>query len=391
MPIGPSDGPAPEVEAAAPAPGHERVHLHMPIDVRSASLALLALLASIYVLHWASAVFIPLLLGVMFSYALSPVVDRLQRWRVPRALGAAVLLLGALSGLALSVYSLADDATALVESLPAAAQKLRQSLRDARGAPAVAMEKVQRAAANLEQAAEESGTAAPPTAKGITRVQIERSRFNIKDYLWSGTLGLVGLVGQMMVVCFITYFLMVSGDSFRRKMVKIAGPTFSQKRVTLQLLDEITDQIQRHLIVQLVISALVGVATWAALLWIGLERAAVWGVAAAVLNLVPYIGSIAVTGGLALMGLLQFGTPGMALLIAGVSLAIHAVSGNLLTPWLTSRASRINPVVIFVGVLAWGWLWGVWGLLLGAPVLMAVKAVCDHVDDLKPMGELLGA
>ena len=194
-----------------------------------------------------------------------------------------------------------------------------------------------------------------------------------------------------MVVFFITYFLMASGDSFRRKMVRIAGPTFSRKKITLEVLDEITEQIQRYLMVQILTSVLVGMATWVAFLWIGLERAAVWGVAAAILNLVPYIGAIVVTGGLALVGFLQFGTPGMALLICGVSLVIHTISSYLIAPWLTSRASRMNPVAIFVGVLAWGWLWGIWGLLLGVPLLMAVKAVCDRVDNLKPIGELLGA
>jgi predicted PurR-regulated permease PerM len=142
--------------------------------------------------------------------------------------------------------------------------------------------------------------------------------------------------------------------------------------------------------VQIFTSVLVGLATGLVFAAIGLERAAVWGVAAAVLNLVPYIGSLAITAGAALVGFVQFGAPGPALLLGGASLAIHTLSGNLLTPWLTSRASRMSPVVIFVGVLAWGWLWGLWGLLLGAPLLMAIKAVCDHVDDLKPVGELLG-
>jgi predicted PurR-regulated permease PerM len=384
------DDPSTEAEAEAEAEP-ERVHLHTPIDVRSTSLAVIALLASVYALHWASAVFIPLLLALMFSYALSPAVDQLQRWHIPRALGTAVLLIAAVGGLGSMLYSLSDDATALVESLPDAAQKLRESLHATRGAPEGPMEKVQKAAAKLEQAAEESVTAASPAAKGVTRVQIERPRFNVKDYLWSGTLGVVGLAGQAMVVFFTTYFLIASGDSFRRKMVKIAGPTFTQKKITIQLLDEITEQIQRYLVVQILTSVLVGVATWVAFLWIGLERAAVWGVAAAVLNLVPYLGSIVISGGAALVGFLQFGTLGMALLIGGASLVIHTIAGNLLTPWLTSRASRMNPVVIFVGVLAWGWLWGIWGLLLGAPLLMVVKAVCDRVDDLKPIGELLGS
>lgn len=369
----------------------ELVHLHTPVDVRSASLAVIALVASVYALHWASAVFIPLLLGVMFSYVLSPAVDRLQRWHIPRALGAAVLLFAVLGGLGFTVYSLSDGATALAESLPDAAQKLRQSLRALPGAPESAMEKVQKAGAKLEQVAEESGSAASPAAKGVTRVQIERLRFNIKDYLWSGTVGAIGFIGQSMMVCFITYFLVTSGDSFRRKMAKIAGPTFSQKRITIQALDEINGQIRRYLLVQILTSVLVGVVTWIALLWIGLEQAAVWGVAAAVLNLVPYIGPIVVTAGLALVGFLQFGTPGMALLIVGVSLGIHIISGYLLTPWLTGRASRMNPVAIFVGVLAWGWLWGIAGLLLGVPLLVAVKTVCDRVEDLKPIGELLGA
>lgn len=376
-------------DATAPEAG--RTHLSMPANVRSAALALLALLASVFMLHWASEVFIPLLLGVMFSYALSPAVNRLQRWHVPRSLGAATLLIAVLGGFGSMVYALNDDATALLESLPDAAQKLRQSLHVGSGASEGTMAKVQRAAANLELAAEESGSAAPQAGKGVTRVQIEKPRFNIKDYLWSGTLGVVGFIGQAMVVCFITYFLIVSGDGFRRKVVRIAGPTFGRRRITLRVLDEITAQIERHLMLQIATSALVGVVTWVALLAIGLERAAVWGVAAALLNLVPYIGSIVITAGLALVGFLQFGTLGQAFLIGGVSLAIHTISGQLLSPWLTGRTSRMNPVVIFVGVLAWGWLWGIWGLLLGAPLLMAAKAVCDRVDDLKPVGELLGA
>ena len=387
----PEGAPADLEPVLDPAPTEpQRVHLHMPVDVRSASQALVALLLSIYMLNWAAVVFIPLMLGLMCSYMLSPAVDRLQRWHIPRALGAAMLLLAVVGGLGSLAYSISDDAVALVESLPDAAQKVRESLRVTRGAPEGAIQKVQRAAAKLEEAADESGSVPAPAVKGVTRVQVERPHFNVKDYLWSGTLGLVGFAGQAMVVLFVTFFLVASGDSFRRKMVRIAGPTFSKKKVTIQLLDEITGQIQRYLMVQVLTCALVGVATWLVFLWIGLDHAAVWGVAAAILNLVPYLGSIAISGAAALVGFLQFSTLGMALLIGGASLAIHTLSGNLITPWLTGRASRMNPVVIFAGVLAWGWLWGIWGLLLGAPLLMVVKSVCDRVDDFKPIGELLG-
>jgi predicted PurR-regulated permease PerM len=296
----------------------------------------------------------------------------------------------AVNSLGFMAYSLGDDAAALVDSLPAASQKLRESLRAERGAPEGAMEKVQRAATSIEDAAEDSRSPALLPAEGVSRVQVERPRFSVSEYLWSGTLGLAGFVGQALAMLFVTYFLLASGDKFRRKMAKVAGPTLSRKKATIQVLDEITAQIQRYLLVQTLTSLLVGLATWAAFAWIGLEHAAVWGVAAAVLNLVPYLGAILVSGGAALVGFLQFGTLGMALVIGASSLVIQTLEGNLLTPWLTSRASRMNPVVVFVGVLAWGWLWGIWGLLVGAPLLIVIKAICDRVDALQPIGELLG-
>jgi predicted PurR-regulated permease PerM len=367
------------------------VLLRMPVDVRSASLGVLAVLASVYTLRWASAVFIPVVLGLIVSYALSPIVNRLHRWHIPRALGAAVLLLGILGGMGSLLYSLSDDATALIESLPEAAQKLRLALRAPREAPPGTIDNVQKAAAEIERAATEGAIPAAPTPPGVTRVEITRPRFNVKDYLWTGTLGLVALAGQTLVVMLIAYFLLASGDTFRRKMVKLAGPGLSKKRITLEMLDEITVQLQLFLLVQLLTSVIVGVATWLAFAWIGLQHAAVWGVAAAVTNLIPYFGAVIIGAGSAVLGFMQFGRLDMALLIGGASFAIHGVVGNLLTPWMTSRASRMSPVAVFVGVLAWGWLWGVWGLLLGVPILMAVKAVCDRVDDLKPVGELLGS
>ncbi len=231
----------------------------------------------------------------------------------------------------------------------------------------------------------------PATSRGVMRVVVEPARFNIKDYLWTGTIGLATLTGQVTVVVFLTYFLMVAGNTFRRKLIKLAGPSLSSKKITLQALDEITGQIQRYLQVQLATSALVGVLTGLAFWAIGLENAAVWGIAAGVLNLVPYVGSLVTAVASGGVAFLQFGSINMALLVAGASMLIHTIVGNLITPWLTSRASRMNPVAVFVGLLAWGWLWGVWGLLLGLPILMIVKSLCDRVDDLKPIGEFLGA
>ncbi|HSN31081.1 MAG TPA: AI-2E family transporter [Ideonella sp.] len=371
------------------APAEDAV-VRTPVDVRSVSLAVLAVLASVVVLHWAKEVFIPLLVGVMVSYALTPVVDRLERWRVPRGVGAALLLAALVGGTGWIGYGLSDDAVNLVESLPEAAQKLRLSMHRTRAEPSRAIEKVQKAATELERAADESAAASSPAARGVTRVQIEKPHFNVRDWLLPGTLGLATLVGQAVVVLFITYFLLLSGNTFRRKMVRIAGPTFAEKRVTVEALDEISAQIERYLLVQLATSALLGVATGLALWALGLQHAAVWGVVAGVTNLIPYFGAIFVVGAAALAAFVQFGEFDRALAVGAAALAIHTFVGYWLTPWLTSRAGRMNPVVVFAGVLAWGWLWGVWGLLLGVPILMVVKAVCDRVESLQPVGELLG-
>lgn len=373
------------VTSMAPLPA-----IRVPVDVRSLSLTVLTVLAVIFVLHWARAFFIPLMLGIMISYALSPLVNLMQKWRIPRAIGAAVLLIGIVSGAGSLVYSLSDDAAQLIETLPDATEKFRKALRREWGTTEGAMEQMQKAAIQLESAANETITPAPAAPKGVTRVLIEKPKLNITDHLWTGTLGAAVFAGQAVMLLFLTYFLLVSGDTFRRKLVRITGPTLSKKKITLQVLDEITAQIQRYLMVQVFTSILVGGATWLAFLWIGLEHAAIWGIVSGVFNMIPYLGPVIVTGGTGLVGFLQFETVSMALAVAGISLVITTLEGYLLTPWLTGRASRMNAVMVFVGVLFWGWLWGVWGLLLGVPIIMMIKAICDRVPEFKPVGELLG-
>lgn len=362
----------------------------MPVDVHSMSLKILAVLAVIYVLHWGQSVFIPVVVGVMINYALSPLVNLMQKWHIPRALGAAILMFGIIGGVGATAYSLRDEASSMIETLPDAAKKFRKTLSKEWGTSEGAMEKVQKAAVQLEQAATETGVANPVVPRGVTRVQIEKSTLNVNDYLWDGTMSVLSTVGIIVMVLFLAYFLMVAGDSFRRKLVKITGPTLSRKKVTVQMLNNITRQIQRYMLVQLFTSSLVGVATWLVLLWIGVDHAAVWGIVAGLLNTIPYVGAVIITAGTALVAFLQFETMSMAIIVGGASLIINSLEGYLLTPWLTSRASQMSAVAVFVGVLFWGWLWGAWGLLLGVPILMVIKTVCDNVEDFKPVGELLG-
>jgi len=398
------DGAAPEESVPSPGPAHalapgpasddaarELPVLRVPVDVRSFSLVVLAVLAGVFALRWAQAVFIPLMLSLLLCYALSPLVDRLERWRLPRWIGAAVILIGLSGAVGWTGYSLSGSASELLDALPVAAQKLRQATaRSGKGAAAnaSALDSVQQAASQLERAAEENSRAL--ARRGVARVVIERPPFNVRDYLWSGTVGLLGAAGQFTLVGFLTYFALCSGTTFRRKLIKITGSSLEKKKVTVHVLDDITRNIERYLLVQILTSVIVGLATGLSFWAIGLENAAVWGIVAGVTNLIPYIGSVIVLAAAGLVAFLQFNSLEMGLLVGGISLLIHTLVGNLLMPWLTSRTSRMNPVAVFVGVIFWGWLWGVWGLLLGIPITMVIKAICDRVEDLQPVGELLG-
>lgn len=368
----------------------ERVLLHMPVDVRSASLVVLAVLATVFALQWASAVFIPLMVSLLLTYALAPLVTRLERIKISRWFGAAAILLILGGAIAWTTYSLAGSALQLVDSLPLAAQKLRAQVRQGAAArTGTPLDSVQQAASQLERVAEEN-SAKVASRTGATRVVIERPAFNVRDYMWSGTVGLLSATGQLTLVAFLTFFALGSGNTFRRKLVKITGPSLEKKKITVHVLDDMSKQIERYLLVQIFTSALVGLATGLSFWALGLGNAAVWGILAAVTNLIPYIGSVIVMGAAGLVAFLQFNSIQMALVIGGVSLVIHTLVGNLLLPFLTSRTSRMNPLAVFVGVIFWGWLWGVWGLLLGIPIMMVFKAVCDRVEDLQPIGELLG-
>ena len=353
------------------------------------TLLLIAGLASIVVLKYAQAMVIPIVIAILVSYALEPVVARLTRVRIPRPLAAAIVLAVTLGAGATLLYQLRYEATEVVRKLPQAAQRFRRTLEREKPAATTALQQMQKAATELGKAAEAATTTPPPPA-GVTRVQVEATPMNVSQYLIWGSVGAAAGLGQLALVTFLAYFLMASGDLYRRKLVKIAGPSLTQKRVTVQILEEIDRQIESFLLVQLFTSALVGLASWLVFRWIGLEQAGFWGLLAGVFNSIPYFGPVLVTGAIAIVAFIQFGGFEEVVLVAGAALAITTLEGFLLTPWLTSRAARMNAVAVFVGLIFWGWVWEVWGLLLAVPMLMVVKAICDHVEDFKNVGELLG-
>jgi hypothetical protein len=284
---------------------------------------------------------------------------------------------------------------ALIYGLRAQANAIVEHRRRARGACAGCSSTIGRrnerqqqreAATELERAASASGPTTAPD--GVQRVQVEASPINVSNYVMWGSIGIAAVIGQIVLVLFLVYFLLASGDLYRKKLVKIVDR--SHKKITLQILEEIDRQIEKFLLVQVFTSVVVAVVTWLAFMYLGVEQAAVWGILAGLFNSIPYFGPVLVSSGTAVVAFLQFGNLRMAFIVGGVALVITSLEGFLLTPWLTSRTSRMNAVAIFVGLLFWGWVWNIWGMLLAVPMLMVMKAICDHVEELNGLGELLG-
>jgi predicted PurR-regulated permease PerM len=361
-----------------------------PIDVklRSVALVVIASAAAIALLHWASEVFIPIVLSVLISYALEPAVVALMRLRLPRVIAAALVVLLFTGGLAYTGYALSDDAAAMVATVPDAAAKLRVALHR-NNTSSGTIKQVQQAANELQRAADETA-ARNPVGAGVQRVQIEEPAIDVRGYLMWGSASAFAFAGQATLVIFFVLFLLASGDLVKRKLVKLAGPSLERKKITVQILNEIDAQIERFLLLRVATSTVVGLATWLAFRWMGVNHAAIWGIAAGVFNSIPYFGPVIVAAATAVAGFLQFGTIAMALSVAGVSVVITSLEGWLLTPWLTSRAARTNEVAMFIGLIFWSFVWGIWGTLLAVPMLVVVKAFCDRIEDLKPIGELLG-
>jgi predicted PurR-regulated permease PerM len=369
------------------------------VDVRNLAFTVVAVLTVVLVLQYAQSVLIPIVIGILISYGLAPFVAGLHRLRVPRAIGAAIAVTTLLGTLGLGTYTLSDQAMSIISDIPQAAQRIRERVRAHRQNPQGAIEKVQQAAQEIDKAAQEASAPTPAEtrtarrvqeATGVQKVEIVQPPFRATDYLWSGSQTLVGFATQLILVLFLVYFFLVTGDLYKRKVVKIAGPTLTKKKVTVQILDEINEQIESFMRVQVFTSFVVAVATGIALWWFGVDHPIVWGLLAGIFNSIPYLGPLVVTGGLGVVTFMQFDDLLKTTYVCAVAFGITSLEGFLLTPMLMSRAAQMNPVAIFVGLLFWSWIWGVWGTVLAVPMLMMLKAVCDHVEDLQPIGELLG-
>jgi len=373
-------------ESAAPEAGALRdPQLRLAIGL----LAAFALVAALYL---ARAFFVPLLIGILASYSLHPLVDWLAAWRVPRAAGAAVVLALVVGAFAWIGFSIGDDAAALIRKMPDAARELRKNLSEARSGAPSPLQNLQEATRELQGAAADAGSKAAPRASPAARPAATPTPEPtwLRDYTLAQSALLVSVAAQAPIVLLLTYFLLASGTHFRRKLLQLVGPSLTRKKDTVRILEEIDVQVQRYLLAMIASNTLLALCTWLAFLGLGLERAGAWGVAAGILHFIPYLGPALVVVGSAVAAFLQSGSLFFALTVAAVSMLVAGVIGLVFMTWLQSRFARVNTAVLFIALLFFGWLWGVWGLLLGAPIVAIAKVVFDRVESLKSAGEMLG-
>lgn len=347
------------------------------------ALVVLAIFATVAAAKIAAPFLIPVVVGVLASYSLKPLVSMLERIRIHRAIGSAVVLLVLTGVFAGGVLLLRDDATAALAELPSAARKIRMAAYENARHPAGPMGNVRAAAEELNRAAAEATSGGQPPAQPApppNQLQIWLNEQSGKA---------LDTVIEIGIAALLAYFLLAAGDTFRRKIVHVAGPTLAARRITVEILDEIDAQVQRYLATMVVINALIGIATWGILKAFGMEHAALWGVVAAVVHIIPYAGSAVTIAATGLAAFVQFEEIARALLVA-LAVGIAAiVIGMGLSAWIQGRAFRMNAVTVFVAVLFFGWLWGGWGLLVGVPLLAIAKTTFERIPSLQRFTALL--
>ena len=361
---------------------------HRPVDARGLALAVLATLATVFALSWAQTLLVPLLLGIVITYTLSPVVYWFERLRIPRVIGTVLVMSGVVVALALSAYSLRGQLQTIIEQLPIATAKLSASLAELQKTQRGNLQKIQSAATDVESAT--ATAVGGPGRQPATHVIVDAPKFRLNDFLWDSSLGAIGAAGQAATVAFLVFFLLLGGDTFKRKLVRLTGPTLSKRKITVTILDDINGSIQKYMLMLVVTNLMVVLLSWVAFHFIALDNAGAWAVAAGLLHIVPYLGPAVAAGATAMAAFVQFDSAAMALLAGGATLAIATLVGTVVTTWMTGRIAHMNAAAVFISLLFWGWLWGIWGMLLSIPIIVITKVVAQHVEPLHPLAELLG-
>jgi len=354
--------------------------LEAPLSIRSFMLAGLFSLAVLASLHAAEPVMVPIVLAVLLSIMFSPLVRWLRlQLHLPSSIVAAVVLLVVLGGLAIASYFLIAPATAWLETIPdemREAERKFQSLRDNVDELREAGEQVESIAAGQ--------TDEQPEADAPVRVRVEESAI---------TPFVVGQTWYIAANGFLTlgllYFLLAADDLFLIKLVRIL-PTLAKKKLAVQVVRRVHDDIAAYFLTITLINAGLGVAVGTAMWLLGLPNPLLWGIAAAVLNFIPFGGAILGTVAATMVAVANFDSVWQILLVPLVYYALTTAEGSFITPMVLGKRLVLNPVVIFLSIIIWGWMWGIPGIFLAVPIMSAVKIVCDNVEPLHPIGEMLG-
>jgi predicted PurR-regulated permease PerM len=351
----------------------EQAEMPLPSNPQTFFLGGLFALGTLAAIYVASSIILPVVLAFVLKLLLQPAVRVLERLHLPRAVGALLpilLVIGALVGL---VAALSGPAATWAKRLPEGIPRLEAHLM-------VLQEPIQALRKVIQQA--EEATDGPGQKGSIVAVHQD---LGLTGALFSGTRAVLdGLLTTVLVL----YFLMVSGDTFLRRMVEIL-PRFRDKRQAVDISQQIEQDISAYLVTITVMNLAVGVATAAAMYLCGLGDPLLWGAAAFLLNYIPILGPLLGTVIFVLAGMLTFDSLGWALLPPALYFGIHLVEGETLTPMLLARRFTLNPVLVILSLVFWFWMWGVPGAILAVPMLAIMKIVCDRLRPLKALGHFL--
>ncbi|HYG44972.1 MAG TPA: AI-2E family transporter [Bordetella sp.] len=346
---------------------------------RGACLTTLTVLAVLFSLKAAQEFIVPVVMAIVVAYTLDPAVALLQRAAVPRVLGVLIVMAALAMATAGLAYAISDQVVGIVQDLPTISYKISRTLSGFASGDGSLFERITSALSLLEDS--------PEPGK---QVVVASSSSNLSQFLLWGSKGLAEFVGQATMSTFLVFFLLLSGNAFKRKFVKVGGSTLTQKKISVHMLDQINSSIHMYMAMMLVTNVALGLLSWVAFRMLGLENAATWAVVAGALHIIPYFGPLLTAVGTGGAALLQFGEIGPALAVAGSTVVIAVLIGVVVTTLMSGRIGRMNAVAVFMMLLLFTWLWGVWGTLLSVPLAFIAKVVADHVEGLEAVSEFLG-
>ena len=345
--------------------------LQRPFGIRSIALTGLFILAVFYTIYFMRSVLLPIVLGLLLSYLLRPIVRALARLRIPLPVGAAFILLGLFAIVSYGISALVTPAVGWVQKAPKGLTELQHKLLP-----------VKKSVAQVTQATGEIEKLASTNADGKT---VEVKQHPISEMFFVRT---PELIADAVLLTILLYFMLVYDQVFIAKLVKLL-PTLSDKKMAVAIAHDIESQTSRYLFTITAINASLGAAVGIAVGLLGLHNPVMWGVMVAVLNFVPYLGALTGIICMTIGAVLSFNSLGYALIFPGVYLAFGTLEGSFITPWVMGRSLSLNPVIILLSLMFWGWLWGIVGVILAVPILAAFKIFCAQVKPMEPLAEFL--